>query len=1380
LVSEEVSGAGRAEHELRSVIADSDSDPDLRGHALLDLGALLERRARDAPNDRAKSNAGDGAIRAYARAIRLGGPRAAHAARRAAAFSASVGSCAASEDYWALARSLAWGASDLGNGLVPDFALLERTSGGKWRFAEADEHERSAKPLFGTIPDFHHLEPLSLEGASTRPILGVAPSSDIGGSSFAVLDGHGGAIRLPGDDSHAQTLVEVLRTVQATVERGRPQDLREAIMRLADHLLPSSGDNNELRLLVLDFLKRNGIRERMIWDVLAPWDPLAKCALRIVDLFDVVETIDKLSRAAGEGLSAEGEVKKLVALLASHRRGSATIVADVVSVLETRGVGSSILERITTALDDKRVHEHRPRRHRPVDVRDSLVTVAPRLGASLMRVLYALERGRPPTRDALISLVDRLWAVEVTRIPVKVRKRLPRLLDRLNYHLNERGAPGPSATGVERVLSRQAQARSLVLIRLLKHMQGDDLLGDDLKDLYLAIVALESAKTFDRSSQLLDESIRNFLQETVRRLPSRVDDFLQRVEQEGGETLNRPNWRFLACVNAAHALFASAKLARNEGRIADARQLLETGDAYFSVANLHRRPSSFQDWIKLTPAWVSGRVDHSRLLGASEPTAVVASVQRARKLFDSLPAPIPKPDWHVLELEAKLTLAEIDAGITDPEAASVRRIWIELVQDQPGNQTAWARLVRHLATEERDLDATVDAMDQWLAAAAATPRANLAWVQYQIAALCGELARSESDWLPQAVHRYVNVLIDQPPNHKAACELLELFGEQPNADQHLDELARLPDITETGASLAQSLVRLVFARHGSPDLRSLASAVSVVIAGDAGDVAEKAREWVVRALTEPRADEHAFEPLLDGLTKALIGTARQSIGTTALVGAASLLDLALSARFENAWWTRRTRVAILLRDYEAAETLRSGIGPAELQDPDVAIQMARLDLMLGRPSRASALLAEVTNGITSGRRDVGPEALDAQTFLALRIGDFDAAAQLYREFLEKHPYDPIASFGLGRVAFESGDTSAALEHWLASVRVWNAASERRNDDRSWLTARSIGALVARAPVGDVETRFLRAIREEEPGIAAQLIDGLRSGGSAREELVTELLAYELGDRVNRQTAQLLMAQLIRRAVEVGEDNADPTWRLASRAVTWARRHDVLPELIAGAKASYARAVIGQAHIGRRPQPLPGPSQLTQEELVQLLARCGLTEAYERILRQVRETRHYYRDVRQLLARANPKDADLIELLFGIIAASTRPLLPDKAQGATATEATAPRLLRDLEPVRTLQRFPGMAVAEARPALSGAYFDAEALQLAGILLAPYGWEFGIDEFEARVDRTANTELLRRLAHGGILFTTRGEHQYCAVACTQPAGRADFALGVPETV
>ena len=1201
-------------------------------HELLGRAAMYACRASASRSEPARAAAEAAGLHSYSLATRARGPVAAHAARCAARLAASVGAFDDAEEFWALSRDLSWRRDvPAFGGLIRDYALVEPAHDGTWHLTVSQEEERSVRHIYGPIDDSYLITALTLDDSQQRPILGSVPTTGIG-PSFAALDGHGSLLRLSGDAHAAARAIVILRELEAALRVSSWENVPELLGRLGEQL-PGSVDSNELRLLVAEALRERD-ETRTDANSVVSWDALRVAALRIIQLFELGDAIDSLLTARRHEASAVDEADRVANCLQAHQRRRSPIVELVVRRLHDRGVASELIERIEATVG---VHDE-PISHdsadpfladisaaapetMTVDLRDSLVAVSPGLGAALTNLMYCQEHEIAASRSAMVSLVDRLWVIELDRIPEKVRRRLPRLLDCLNKHLHERASRG-YAPASERRQSRQSQARALVLVRLLKRVRGKPSLGGDLKDLDRAFRALYSANIMERAPEMLDARIRDFLAATVSRIPSNVESFTQLLEGEGGTTISRRNWRFLACANAAYLLWVAGGLLRSEGRLDEARGEFERALRYFDAAHVYREGNRAQDWVRLVPSWVAAELDFIEAARIDEEEERASAIRQVTLRFAAAPPPHNVAAWHIAATRVRLIGAEAESSLDDDAYQRETEVWTDAVQKEPQNQPAWARLVEHVAYGD-DRAATLVAMDDWLAAASLLSRRSRDWAQYRVASLSADLARRDDDWALEGVRRYVDVLIDQPNNDKAAVELLELSAEV-DADDAGPELSRLPT---SAPSLPQALVRVALLQ-APPTHHRLAAAVAALLTPEASSEAHsEAHRELVRVLTDPQPGEQAFSSLLDAVIR--VRMTRDAAGGCAdpFETMSRLLDAALTAQFDRTWWIRRSEIAARLREVSAARRLLELLGHAELRDPTIAAHAARLELVLGRPEGARALLADTLQDARAARRDIAESVVEDRGYAMLRVGDFEEAADAYREILERHPYDATASFGLGRVAFESGDDRTAIEHWIGAVRV---GSRTGAGDIGWSAARSIGALIAQpndaAVAGQLEARLRRAIADEDPQSVTQLVDGVRYAGSVADRFVEHIMKVRGTLRVRKHVAQCLMAQLIYRAIPPDAD-VGAARDLAFRAVAWAQEHGVTAELLGGAKSSYGRAL---AAIAPSDEPGPwatGPAGLTPGEFAHYLVGTGLGTVYTRVIEQDRDNRHYYREPR---------------------------------------------------------------------------------------------------------------------------------------------------------
>jgi tetratricopeptide (TPR) repeat protein len=221
---------------------------------------------------------------------------------------------------------------------------------------------------------------------------------------------------------------------------------------------------------------------------------------------------------------------------------------------------------------------------------------------------------------------------------------------------------------------------------------------------------------------------------------------------------------------------------------------------------------------------------------------------------------------------------------------------------------------------------------------------------------------------------------------------------------------------------------------------------------------------------------------------------------------------------------RRIRAARLAAGLSQRALAESGCTPAYVSRIEAGERIPSLQLIheFARTLRvAPQYLASGVDAV-----EALDELIDAE--VALRLGEVDVAARMFRERLEEDPAHPQALAGLGQIAFRAGDVQKAIDYL-----------EQALEGRRGRCLDDVGAIevLARsyAISGTLESAVALLERAVEEAVAAHaLVEGIR---------FRVLLANALIDSGDVHRAEQVLAETIRGV----EESRDP---LALARVYW--------------------------------------------------------------------------------------------------------------------------------------------------------------------------------------------------------------------------------------
>jgi hypothetical protein len=366
--------------------------------------------------------------------------------------------------------------------------------------------------------------------------------------------------------------------------------------------------------------------------------------------------------------------------------------------------------------------------------------------------------------------------------------------------------------------------------------------------------------------------------------------------------------------------------------------------------------------------------------------------------------------------------------------------------------------------------------------------------------------------------------------------------------------------------------------------------------------------------------------------------------------------------------------------------------------------------------------------------------MDILAYIALRERRPDVASGYYTSILRKNKFDSRAEFGLGRTKHVLGVRfwPETFEHWRRALRFQTQSDEHGDRKHAWLTACSMAGLFAQTSlIPPVHSALLSnlgdALREEEPHVSSILIDAFRCVGITAQGVASTgmRVADEIGDiRLRKRLAQFLMALAINKVI-VG-DNGDEH---ISNSIAWCKQYRVLPEFLAGAKATYARVLIGLENSG-----------------VDVTHRFDLITGAESDLQSDPQWRalkshistsgplpNYYKTAYQL-------SGSLIKISDTTLAVGVRDLIVDVAR-ATWDQKLLDRFAPTVAHWRLHDLLDGSAIK--LPEVGG-LVDRELLGRAGREFGLSNWSITGARVEREINHLPGEESLRFYPRGGIFF------------------------------
>lgn len=581
-------------------------------------------------------------------------------------------------------------------------------------------------------------------------------------------------------------------------------------------------------------------------------------------------------------------------------------------------------------------------------------------------------------------------------------------------------------------------------------------------------------------------------------------------------------------------------------------------------------------------------------------------------------------------------------GATGQQDRLIVREAERLLRERPADARPYEILFRYY-TLRKDIEKATEVLDRqrkmW--EESRQPIKAIQWLQYRSALVCSEAARESGNvsLVLEAIRRYGEVLRDQESNLKAAYEVVELLKNLPGG--HLEvafkELGEsLKKLTQEECPLIHAMIRILFTEEQVPKpshVKSVIDALLVLVAGSESLLPD-ARACIMNITIEQRK-QLGF--VVENISKMHFDRGCSTPRGAEFVIAERLIDLWLDCQkswgepLDRVLQTRKVDIALRRRDdYAARQILSQVFSP----DPILKLKAAQLARHEGRSKEAQSILEKVVE-LESGR--VHSAVLNELALSHFHQGNFDKAEALYTTILKKNELDPIARFGLGRVYFERGLDywPGAFAEWLRALRLRSSGKDYRDFLLAQFTARSLAGLCREGAqdtkIGQqILSELGEAIQRESPAVSSKLIDGLAAIGALDEEVVRavrEASAHIEDVVLASRVAQYLMVRTI--YLTLGAETAVAKEKEILASLEWCLKKKVLPEHLAGAKGSYARALLirvaspdGDKYVDK----MLDPAQISEFERS---LNSRLREFYQLICRSDEYIPDYYKQAYQL-------------------------------------------------------------------------------------------------------------------------------------------------------
>lgn len=786
---------------------------------------------------------------------------------------------------------------------------------------------------------------------------------------------------------------------------------------------------------------------------------------------------------------------------------------------------------------------------------------------------------RDPDKLAVfIALVNTLWRVPMKYIPPAVQGNLVPLLDLgaklLDKKVTDDNEGALVITRNQFLFFSQAIMRAYLLISRLAEIKGRDDQASRVGNLVFSFSAAERAGFLSTRASFLEPSMTTELDGCAAQINGEPDHYLS------GITVNQENppSNFDILLGAADILRFKAHIAwRFSDRGEQASRDLNLAQLYYNRAG-----ESADDQKKLR-LFVT-RAARERLLRAAM-ARKNGEVETAAKILRETVSWIDykvteKVDEGVLYLRCCALVAEAQSSILTPELDSaVIKGLRELITKNPAKPGGWNLLVDYSMNVKRDPDAAVELIAKWKASVEGNTQINknlASSLAYRRAKLFFDMAILDRRRIEDAIRAYIDLLSDQPRNTVALGEFVDLMNRidaltvsrlRLMVDEKFPDNSQLPWV--------HAILRAMFdcgPTHKSKD--KIAMAFSDLMDQDTAGALEGFSDLLKAA---PLADR----VILELTSKYYFRRGRQERKNNDydLAIADRLLQVGLRANPDDVVWiSRRIDIALQKRSLNSASEMLDSARKAHPDDPILQFQSARLDLLQDKVGQAEAtlhqLLPKAAIAGDGSAVDFHPAVVDQLALADLRQGRFDKAEDYYQMNLKRQPLDPRGWLGVGRVQFERGRV-----FWPRALESWGKALILQSDESApstQLFARRTAGLIAGLFSSDVNDSELIGSFETLLDKAPQVLNFLAPVlGSKRvpRDLTLKILATAdtLNDmETNRRVAQFLRARTVYSSFSL---NHDALLEEAAEQVEWCLKARVLSDYFAGAKGSYARALL---------------------------------------------------------------------------------------------------------------------------------------------------------------------------------------------------------------
>lgn len=976
---------------------------------------------------------------------------------------------------------------------------------------------------------------------------------------------------------------------------------------------------------------------------------------------------------------------------------------------------------------------------RPPRLGHYFVVASPGLAPAVSDVLNFIEKGRPKEEDGpeLVIVASRfvraLETVPLSRLPGTTQCLLALVVSRLiKYFERLRSKREVDLTAQELdVLLQSISALYLIFIPL-REAGGHLDLQSVLYNLARALVTADAGRFLDTDPWGLGPLL-PALRREVGTVPVDPAVLLADSSFKPHELLN-------GVVDAAdiHRFYAQILFAW-EGEFSKAFEHVSTSQRFYEVAKEKTTASGKVCKRFVRALLLKGEIIARLARGEAREPFLQALALLEEYATTTLPLRNQREQYSIASLKTECYMVLMRHSPTDREAftGEVARLVREMIVMAPHEHKAWQLVLDYHLEVEADLSAALTLIDRWIASWKAAShisrsrRKSLEWLQYQGA----HLAMRDPAFAVEAIERYVEVLRDQLLNTTAMEDLLGLLWDLPETLLPQAKLIvdrTLTDVADADCPLTHAVIRVLFLADGLRIAKGDLTSAQALVALTLGDVeaAEHARARLREMMDKTPSNRKFVCIILDHLSRGLVQRGRSYPFGPDLEAADRILDFALEAlqreqkgektdHNELIWRTRKLEISMRSGRWESAESMAEVLYMRFPADPIIRLKTAMIKIKRGYLEDAEDILRDtLVFGERNGGRRPHPAILDRLAHVALCRAQFGDAEELYRTILDENPLDATAHFGLGRVFFEQGRSKwgDALGEWIQALRLRSYGGQT-DGLLSWLTAGAIVGLFGEGSHGKhtadeafADERLLRlerALRDEGDGIATRLVGALSARGMVDRRVVASVMSATNGRTelsLRRRVAQYLMARSIHVVVRATEDGEPDE---IGAYVSWAHQRGLLAEYLAGAKGSYARALLRLALDATEIPSMAAAAQGFERSLDSQLLNLYLH------IRNTDYSARYYADADRLALEAGRRSV-------GTWTNFARGLIQGVAARATEQGTSADDLLHSLTPAVGLWPLAELLSIKNGTSTVGGWVDRDVLLLAENRLGINGW------------------------------------------------------------